>query len=207
MTAASGVSPNGPTSLATLRAYWDADLAAHHLHRWTLASRFRYPVVHYQRLLRIVEMLRSKQGKAWRVARFFYRYRLNRLSLKAGVTVPPGVFGPGLSIAHYGSIVVNTRTRVGALCRIHSATNIGIADGGVPKIGDRVYIGPGAVIYGDISVGDDVVIGANSVVNKDVPPGVTVAGAPARIIARTGSAKVMPNWYPTASDVKAIFRS
>ena len=32
-------------------------------------------------------------------------------------------------------------------------------------IGDNVYIGPGAVLYGPIAIADNIAIGANSVVN------------------------------------------
>jgi len=113
------------------------------------------------------------------------------------LSIPPGVFDRGLSIAHYGSIVVNSRARVGKYCRIHSATNIGIANGECPQIGDYVYIGPGAVIYGGVKVGNNVVIGANSVVSKDVPDNVTVAGAPARVVSERSSREIMPEWYAT----------
>ena len=63
--------------------------------------------------------------------------------------------------------------------------NIG-ANGGsdkAPIIGNDVYIGPGAVIYGDIRIADGCYIGANAVVNKSiVEPHSVVVGAPAKII-------------------------
>ncbi|MFW8602468.1 hypothetical protein ACOHYD_13425, partial [Desulfobacterota bacterium M19] len=46
---------------------------------------------------------------------------------------------------------------------------------------DRVYIGAGAVILGNITIGDDVAIGANTVVNFDVPSNSTVVGVRGRI--------------------------
>lgn len=41
-------------------------------------------------------------------------------------------------------------------------------------------IGSGAVLLCGITIGENALIGAGSVVTKDVPPGVTVAGNPAR---------------------------
>ncbi len=173
--------------------FWAADLQANGLERWSFAQQFRRPEVYYVKLLRRVEYLLAQPGPTARVRRALARFRLLRQSVRTGLTIPPNVFGPGLSVAHYGSIVVNTRARVGSYCRIHSATNIGTgADGGVPTIGDYVFIGPGAVVYGNVRVGDRVVIGANAVVGRDVPDGVTVAGAPARIIARVDSSAMMP---------------
>ena len=55
---------------------------------------------------------------------------------------------------------------------------------GAPRIGNRVDIGAGAKILGDISIGDDAVIGANAVVLKNVPPGAFAVGVPARVIQR-----------------------
>ena len=48
-----------------------------------------------------------------------------------------------------------------------------------PTIGDRVLLGAGAKIIGNITVGDDARIGANALVVKDVPPGTVVVGSPA----------------------------
>jgi len=181
---------------ADLKMYLAEDLRANGVARWRFALRFRRPELHYQRLLRRVEYCQASSGRPSRVLRFYLRFQLMRLSVRTGITIPPGVFGPGLSIAHYGSIVVHTRARVGAYCRINSATNIGMTSDGVPTLGDYVYIAPGAVIYGDITIGDRVVIGANAVVGRDVESGVTVAGSPARVISRRDSSSMMPEYVP-----------
>jgi serine O-acetyltransferase len=177
-----------------LASYLTADLQAYGLDRWRLRYRFSKPTLHYQRLLRRVERGYANRGPYWRAVTIVRRFRLAVLSQRLGLSVPPGVFGPGLSLPHYGSVVVNSDARVGSYCRLHSATNIGTAGGAAPRLGDFVYIGPGAVLYGNISVGSRAVIGANSVVNKDVAPGVTVGGAPARVVRSSGSESVMPLW-------------
>lgn len=51
-------------------------------------------------------------------------------------------------------------------------------------IGNDVWIGGKAVICPGVTIGDCSVIGAGSVVTKDVPPGVVVAGNPAKVIRR-----------------------
>lgn len=49
---------------------------------------------------------------------------------------------------------------------------------GAPTIGDCVWIGPNAVIVGNIQIGDDVLIAPNAFVNKDVPSHSIVYGNP-----------------------------
>lgn len=51
-------------------------------------------------------------------------------------------------------------------------------------IGERVWIGGGAMIMPGVHVGDGSTIGAGAVVTKDVPERVFVAGNPARVIRR-----------------------
>jgi len=175
-----------------LQLCWHTDLAANGLDRWRFSYRYRRPEVFFVKMLRTVEYLRSQHGLIFRLLRFYTTFRFMQVSVRTGISIPPGVFAPGLSIAHYGSIVVNSRARVGSHCRIQSATNIGMDASGVPTIGNYVFIGPGAVLYGEITVGDRAVIGANAVVGRDVPAGVTVAGAPARQISTADSTLVMP---------------
>jgi serine O-acetyltransferase len=147
----------------------------------------------FQRLLRRLEY-RLNCRRSWfsRPLTNLLRLRFKRASCRLGYTIPPNVFGPGLSIAHRGTIVVNDGARVGSHCRIHVCVNIGVgareSEPGAPRIGDRVYIGPGAKIFGAIEIGDDVAIGANAVVNRSFPErGITIAGVPARKIADRGS--------------------
>lgn len=124
-----------------------------------------------------------------------------RHSRRLGFTIPPNTFGPGLSIAHYGTIVVNSGARIGSNCRLHVGVNIGTAAGAnnaAPTVGENVYIGPGAKLFGLITVGKGAVIGANAVVNRDVPAGVTVGGVPARIISENSS-----NGLLVANDAQA----
>ena len=57
--------------------------------------------------------------------------------------------------------------------------------GGAPTIGDNVYIGPGAKIFGAIHIGNNVRIGANCVVFEDVPDNATVVLPKPRIIIKS----------------------
>lgn len=189
------------TDRTDYRRHLAADLVAGNLDRWRLVDRFHHPEVFVVRLLRRLEYLRHQPGSVARTQRFWARYRLQTVSIRLGLTLPPDVFGPGLSIAHYGSVVVNARARVGAFCRLHTAITIGLGPTGVPTIGDFVYIGPGAVIYGGVTVGDRAVIGANAVVGRDVPAGVTVAGSPARVVSQRDSSSVMPTFIPVPGSV------
>lgn len=152
----------------------------------------------FERLLRAIEY-----HEACREGRWFYRplrtllyLRLHMASVRLGFTIPPHVFGPGLSIAHRGTIVVNSCARVGANCRLHVCTNIGSWSGAAkeaPVVGDNVYIGPGAVLYGPITIADGIAIGANSVVNTSFPePQITIAGAPAQKVGEIGTARFAP---------------
>jgi len=52
------------------------------------------------------------------------------------------------------------------------------------ELGDRVFVGAGAIVLAGVTVGDSAVIGAGAVVARDVPAYTVVAGVPARVIAR-----------------------
>ncbi len=146
----------------------------------------------FERLLRTVEYAENcLTSPLWAPYRALLSLRLHRLSTRLGFTIPPNVFGPGLAIAHRGTIVVNSCARVGANCRIHVCVNIGSKAGTdlmAPEIGDDVYIGPGTMLFGSIRIADGIAIGANSVVNRSFEePNITIAGAPARKVADRGS--------------------
>jgi serine O-acetyltransferase len=119
------------------------------------------------------------------------RYLYRRTSIRLGFSISPNTIGPGLSIAHRGTIVVNGGARIGTNCRLHVGVNIGTEAGkadSAPTIGDNCYIGPGAKIFGSITIGAGSVIGANAVVNKSFPEGhQSIAGVPASVISNKSS--------------------
>lgn len=98
---------------------------------------------------------------------------------------PGAEIGPGLLIAHSGGITLHYRAVIGRNCDLAHHVTIGtpgLGRDGVPRIGDSVYIGTGAVVIGDIQVGDGARIAANSLVTRDVPAGTTVMGVPAQVV-------------------------
>lgn len=118
------------------------------------------------------------------------RYQFHRLSLKLNFSIPPNVFEKGLSIAHYGTIVVAKNARVGCNCRLHEGVTIGATNGSseAAKIGNNVFIGSGAKIIGAVEIADDIAIGANAVVtNSILESGTTWGGIPAKKISNSNS--------------------
>ena len=51
-------------------------------------------------------------------------------------------------------------------------------------IGDRVFIGAGAIVQMGVTIGDEAVIGAGAVVTRDVASRAIVVGVPARVVGR-----------------------
>ena len=143
-------------------------------------------LLRFERQLRKVEYFSNcKAGFCWRMLLLYNRIKLRRLQIKLGFTIPINVFGPGLSIAHYGTIVVSEHASIGCNCRIHAGVNIGASAGkdGAPIIGNNVYIGPGAILFGNITIADNISIGANATVNKSFTnPNVVIAGTPAKVV-------------------------
>ena len=134
----------------------------------------------YVKILRKVEFYKNNNNK---VLYIFYKRKLNKLGRILGIEIKENCFEKGLKIFHSGSIVVNSKAKIGKNCRIVGNVCIGNnrADGGVPKIGNNVLIGIGAIIIGDIEIADNVSIAAGAVViNSFKEEGITVGGIPAR---------------------------
>lgn len=76
--------------------------------------------------------------------------------------------------------------RVGIFTATHplqaEARCAGMEYGKPIALGNNVWVGAGALILPGVSVGHGAVVAAGAVVTKDVPPGVVVAGNPARVI-------------------------
>lgn len=165
--------------------YREQDLKAHKVSHLSLYNYCWMDALRFQLRLRKIEYLYNccRKNPLRRVQLFILEVLNHRLATRLGFTIPKNVFGPGLCIVHYGTIVVSPFSKVGANCRIHPSTSIGDKDG-APILGDNIYIGPGAKLYGNITIGDNVKIGANSVVNKSFPSDVTIVGVPAKILGK-----------------------
>lgn len=159
-------------------------------HRYGAVERIKqlvFPnfILRFQRTLRKLEYRRNcGRGPVSRLLGLCLAFRYHWLGARLGFSIPLNVFGPGLAIAHYGTIIVNGNARVGANCRLHAGVNIGTEagnSGSAPVLGDNCYIGPGAKLFGPVRIADGIAIGANAVVNRSFEtPRMAIAGVPAR---------------------------
>jgi L-malate glycosyltransferase len=111
--------------------------------------------------------------------------------------------GRGFRVAHRGfGIVVHKRAVLGRNVVILPGVTIGGRNNRyeVPRIGDDVYIGPGAKILGDVTIGNGAVIGANAVVVHSVPSRTVAAGIPARILRENINTREVSGWPETEED-------
>lgn len=98
---------------------------------------------------------------------------------------PKATIGEKFFIDHGMGVVIGETTIIGDEVLIYQGVTLGGTGKDLgkrhPTIGDRVTIGAGAKILGNITIGNDSNIGAGSVVIDDVPEHSTVVGIPGRI--------------------------
>ncbi len=122
---------------------------------------------------------------AYAVTYAIFRHRRDKLCTE----LPLNVFGEGLVIWHGQNIIVNKDARVGRNCSLSADCCIGMANGGVPVIGDNLEMNIGSRILGGIRVADDVTLGAGALVIHDVEtPHTTWGGVPAKCISQKTNA-------------------
>jgi serine O-acetyltransferase len=101
---------------------------------------------------------------------------------------PEAKIGRNLFIDHGMGVVIGQTATIGDNVTLYHGVTLGGKGAYLPHakrhpdIGHDVVIGAGAQVLGAITIGDGASVGANAVVTGDVPPGVTVAGNPARKI-------------------------
>ncbi len=128
--------------------------------------------------------------------RFLARFGSQVARLLTGIEIHPGAqIGRRLFIDHGMSVVIGETSIVGDDVTLYQ----GVTLGGTgkekgkrhPTIGNRVTIGSGAKILGNITVGDNCRVGAGSVVLRSVPPNSTIVGVPGHIVLRDGQRVVI----------------
>lgn len=176
------------TDRKSYKEYRKQDMLAHGVGHMTLYDYCWRDCLRFQLRMRKLEYLyNTKRNNPAKHLRWFLLEIVHHLhAVRLGFTIPKNVFGPGLCIVHYGTIVVSPKVKVGSNCRIHPSTSIGDHNG-APTLGNNVYIGPGAKLFGNITLGNNVAVGANTVVNRSFADNVTVAGTPAQVVSATGA--------------------
>lgn len=172
------------------------------LNEWLAYERKFYPCSSLQRFFKIGEgallwhhqvLLRKTEyhlNVHHKVRYLVYKFFLRRTQLRYAIHIPLNCCDKGLHIVHIGPVLMNNQVTVGKDCSFHINTAL-VAGGNndfAPKLGNRVIVGVGAVVLGNVEVADYVAIGANSVVNRSVTEeNIAVAGAPARKISSNGT--------------------
>jgi serine O-acetyltransferase len=145
-------------------------------------------------IFRLVQYYRRKSRPLFYL--FYLLYR--KLKVKYGLDISYRTeIGKGLYIGHFGGVVIHGDSKIGSNCNISQGITIGISNSpknkGCPTIGNNVFIGPGACIFGNIEIGDNVVIGANTVVTQNIPKATTVVNNTTVIIDKDLSAFYIHN--------------
>ena len=125
----------------------------------------------------------------YKISRYFYLkkyYFYSRLFMEIGKRVtgielhPGAIIGKRLFIDHGFGVVIGETAIIGDDVVIYHGVTLGGTgkESGKrhPNIGNRVLIGAGAKILGNINIGDGVKIGANAIILKDVSDNVTAVG-------------------------------
>jgi serine O-acetyltransferase len=106
-----------------------------------------------------------------------------------GIEIHPGaIIGQRVFIDHGMGVVIGETAKVGDDVTLYHGVTLGgtsLEKGKRhPTIGNRVTIGAGAKVLGNITIGADSRIGANAVVVKSVPENSVVVGVPGQIVKR-----------------------
>ena len=144
-------------------------------------------IMTYLAAMRKVCYYKNRRGVLNRFKYLFYHKRFSSYGLKLGFSIGYDVFGYGLLIPHYGTIVVGSPNQIGNYAVLH--TSICITGNG-KVIGDGLYCATGAKITSPIVLGNSISVCANSVVNKSFERGnALIGGMPACFIREEES------WY------------
>jgi serine O-acetyltransferase len=107
-----------------------------------------------------------------------------------GIEIHPGAtIGQRVFIDHGMGVVIGETAEVGNDVTLYHGVTLGGTSLNKgkrhPTIGDRVTIGAGAKVLGNITIGADSRIGANAVVVKSVPENAVVVGVPGQVVKRS----------------------
>lgn len=122
--------------------------------------------------------------------RFLARWLAQVMRFFTGIEIHPGAtIGPRFFIDHGMGVVIGETAEIGSDVTLYHGVTLGGTSLNKgkrhPTVGDRVVVGAGAKVLGNIEIGPDSRIGANAVVVKSVPENSVVVGVPGQNIARS----------------------
>ncbi len=133
------------------------------------------------------------EHRVWNAgARTLARFMAQWTRFATGIEIHPAAsIGRRFFIDHGMGVVIGETAIVGDDVHLyHGVTLGGVSSEHVkrhPTIGDRVVIGAGAKVLGDIEIGADSVVGANAVVVRSAPANSRIVGIPAKATPRDAS--------------------
>ena len=105
----------------------------------------------------------------------------NAVSAKAEIGLNTKFWHRGIGCTVHYKAIIGDNCKIFPNVMIGAKFKNGLPDEEVPKIGNNVFIGTGAIIIGNITIGNNVIIAANSVVVKDIPDNCYALGIPAEV--------------------------
>jgi serine O-acetyltransferase len=141
-----------------------------------------------------------------------YRFLYKWVEWTCGITLPYTVkLGRRVRLWHHSGMILHARS-IGDDVHIRHNTTFGVVrrdhNTEIPVIEDRVDLGCGVCVLGNVIVGHDSLVGANAVVLEDIPPYSVVVGVPGRVIKRLqpSSASQSDAAMPTSEPGPAIHK-
>lgn len=147
---------------------------------WILIRKYLF-------LLRRCEYFASGKSIVSKLCMYWYECRKNKLGNKLGFYISPNTLGSNVTIWHHGSLIINGDAKIGKNCIFHGNNCIGNngKDIEAPRLHDKVELGFGASVIGNVEIAEGVKIGAGAVVTKScLTRNATLVGIPAKEIRR-----------------------
>ncbi len=155
--------------------------------------------------LRLCQVTSNRGNFFFRLCHLFFRSLHRLVCGLACIDFPwETSVSSGLALTHGWGIVIAPGVRIGRNVTLFHGVTLGRRDSigldgartiGYPTIEDDVWIGPNAIIVGDVVIGKGSRIAGGAFVLSSVPPHTVVMGNPAKIV-KTGSLPDVPNRLP-----------
>ena len=144
---------------------------------------YNVPGLKFLTIFRVTQYYRRKN----RLLFFFFFLWYRALKVKYGLDISYRTkIGKGFYIGHFGQVVIHGDAIIGENCNISQGITIGISNygnkKGIPNIGNNVFIGPNACVFGNIIIGNNVTIGANCVITESIEDCKTVIASKSIVI-------------------------